>query len=123
MKKAWKLFPVFLLVLAFAPLTPATPVQQDDSAKATPAEVREIRGELVSVDTDNQTLTIKLENDEKVQFQYDSNTAVENTDSGVQGLSAETGTQLTIRYTEENGKRMATWIEIKSQDLGDNAPG
>ncbi len=122
MKNPWKLSPVFLLALALAPITRATPAQ-DDSAKATPAEVREMRGELVKVDTDNQTFTIKLENDEEVQFQYDSNTAIENRDSGVQGLSAETGTQLTIRYTEENGKRIATWIEIKSQELGDNAPG
>ena len=122
MHRFWKLFPVFLLVLAFTPVMRAMPVQDDYAAPAQAAEVREMQGELVKVDTDNQTFTIKLENGEEVQLQYDSSTEVEDRDSGVQGLSNEAGTQLTIRYTEENGKRMATRIEIKRQDVSD-VPG
>jgi hypothetical protein len=119
MQRFWKLFPVFLLVLAFAPVTRAMPVQDDYAAPAQAAEVREMQGALVKVDTDNLTFTIKLENGEEVQLQYDSNTEVEDRDSGVQGLSDEAGTQLTVHYTEENGKRLATWIQIKRQDVTD----
>jgi lipopolysaccharide export LptBFGC system permease protein LptF len=70
------------------------------------------RGELLKVDSTGQTFTIKQENDEEMQFQYNSSTKVEGSQNGVQGLSSETGTRVTVYYTEQSGAKIATKIEI-----------
>ena len=70
------------------------------------------RGELVKVDATSQTFTIKQAGDEQVQFQYTASTKVEGSQNGVQGLSSETGTSVTVHYREQSGHKIATKIEI-----------
>ena len=74
------------------------------------------RGELLKVDTTGQTFTIKQPNNEEMQFQYNSSTKVEGSQNGVQGLSSETGTRVTVHYREQSGQRLATRIEIIKSD-------
>jgi hypothetical protein len=57
-------------------------------------------------------LTIKLENGDSVQFQYNSDTKEEGSQNGIQGLSTDTGTQVSVQYKEQSGKKVATRIEI-----------
>jgi hypothetical protein len=75
-----------------------------------------IQGKLVKVDLENQTFTIKLENDDEVKFEFDSSTSVEGKDTGVKSLADEPGTPLVVRYTESDGRKKATKIEIKKAD-------
>ena len=70
------------------------------------------RGELLKVDAASQTFTIRQANDEEMQFKYDSNTKVEGSQNGVQGLSSETGTSVTVHYREQSGQKIATRIEV-----------
>lgn len=110
-------FPLILLILAFTSVTRAIPNHSDPGlAMGQSPELKVITGELAKVDLENQTLTLKLENDEEAVFQYDADTRVEGRENGVQGLSTETGTKVTVSYTEEEGKRTATKIEIKKSD-------
>lgn len=120
MRKVWTAFSMMLLTVTFAAFPCAVPGRADSTnvSPQTPQEqqmVREqiARGELVSVDTDNNTLTIRTANDQEMQFNYDSNTKVEGTENGVQGLSTQTGNQLVIHYREgDNGQKIATRIEV-----------
>ncbi len=74
------------------------------------------RGELLKVDTASQSFTIKQANDQEMQFQYNSSTKVEGSQNGVQGLSSETGTRVTVYYKEQSGHKVATKIEIIKSD-------
>ena len=115
MQRILRILPLFLLILSFAAAASA----MQSEPQTTPAQTTEkqsVGGELVKVDAANQTLTVKQENGEEVQFQYDSNTKVEGSQNGVQGLSSETGARVTVQYAEGSGKRMATVIEINKSD-------
>jgi hypothetical protein len=72
-------------------------------------------GDLQSVDTTTQTFTIKDSRGEQVQFRYDSSTQVEGSSEGVQGLSSQTGTRVTVHYQEKSGEKMATRIVINKE--------
>jgi hypothetical protein len=115
LQKPWKVLPIIMLALAIASVMSVVPAR---SAVAMPEQAgasHMTQGELVSVDATSQTFTIKQENGVEMQFLYDSNTKVEGKDNGVQGLAAETGSQLTVHYTERSGKKLATQIEIRKQ--------
>ncbi len=73
-------------------------------------------GELQQVDTTNQTFTTKDTEGKEMQFRYDTSTQVEGSSQGVQGLSSQTGTQVTVHYEEKSGQKMATRIEIKNDN-------
>ncbi len=112
MKNVWKAFPLVLLALAFAAGTRAIPSL---SASVQSPESKSLMGELVKVDLENKTFTIKSDDDE-IMFQYDQELKVEGRENGIQGLATETGIQITVYYTEEDGKRLASKIEIKKSD-------
>ncbi len=117
MQNPWKVIPLLLLATAFTTVNAVpAPIKSPAGMPLEAAENHMMQGELVKVDTDKQTFTIKLENGEEIQFQYDSNTKVEGRENGVQGLSTESGSHLTVHYTERSGKRMATRIEIKERE-------
>ena len=115
MRKFWKALP--LLVFGLTILTAGkTYVAQAAASPLVGLEGQENKvaeGELVKVDMENQTLTIKVKSGEEIQFQYDSKTTVEGRENGIQGLSSEAGSDLTVHYTEASGKKMATKIAIK----------
>jgi hypothetical protein len=106
MTRVLKSVPVFVLILAFATVTCAMPNQ------AAQGEEKMAQGSLVKVDTEKMTVSIKPETGEEIQFSYDANTKVEGSQSGVQGLSSETGTKVTVYYTESSGKMLATRITV-----------
>jgi hypothetical protein len=116
MKKLLRSLPALILLLPLAAFSRTLPawsgamgfVGQDH-------EVQMLEGELVKVDLENRTFTIKLEDKEEVQFQFDGNTMVEGKENGVQGLAGDTGTRLAVRYKESEGKKTATKIEIKKK--------
>ena len=112
MKNVWKVFALAVLVLAFATGTRAI---SGFSASVQSQELKALTGELVKVDLENKTFTVKSD-DEEILFQYDQELKVEGRENGIQGLSTETGLQVTVYYTEEDGKKVAGKIEIKKSD-------
>ena len=108
-KQVWMVFPVFLLALALAavaaPAYQATSSQSNDNAKIA-------TGELMKVDTTAQTFTIKDPSGDQMQFQYTNDTKVEGAQTSMQGLAGETGTQVTVHYTESSGNKIANRIEV-----------
>lgn len=118
MKKLCSVFSVLLLTLTIASMAPSAPAQSDHpSVVGTSSHQSEevARGELLKVDTTNQTFTIKTAGDMEMEFHYTSETKVEGSKTGVQGLSSETGTRVAVYYREDSGQRMATRIEINKK--------
>ncbi len=112
MRKLWNALPLFLLALAIARISAAVPTSFD---QASSEKSMVATGELQKVDTTNQTFTIKAASGEVLQFSYNESTKVEGSDAGVQGLSSESGTQVTVRYKEESGKRLAISIQVQKK--------
>ncbi len=71
-------------------------------------------GELTRVDSMAKTFTIKSDDGTEMNFQYSDQTVVVGGEKGVQGLSSNQGSKVTVFYTETEGKRQATRIEISS---------
>ena len=107
MKQLWKILPIFLVVLAIGTFSMIVRGQT-----AQPQKELSVQGELLKVDTATMTFTIKPADGEEMSFQYDTNTKVEGSEKGVEGLSPNSGTKLNVHYEEKSGKKVATRIEI-----------
>ncbi len=117
MLRLWRVVPTVLLAVAFVIFARVNSGSSYTNPTAVQSpEVKSVTGVLKNVDSEHQTFTLKLENDEEIVFQYDQDTKVEGRESGVQGLSSDTGIQLTVYYTEEDGKNVVTKIEIKKSE-------
>ena len=116
MRSLWKSLMVCLALLAVASVVPAVSAQSSDvsarSEQSSGDKALVASGQLLSVDTTNLTFTIKNTKGEEMLFRYDASTQVEGSSEGVQGLSSQTGTRVTVQYEEKSGQRMATRIVI-----------
>lgn len=117
MKKLWRILPVFLMVLAIGTFSKAVQTRSGSESGIVQSQKElSVQGELLKVDTSTMTFTIKLKDGEETSFQYDTNTKVEGSQSGIQGLSQQSGTKVTVHYQEKSGKKVATRIEIIKAD-------
>jgi Cu/Ag efflux protein CusF len=109
-------FPAIAALSLMLVSTPALALQQ---AQAPPpaqdsAASMSARGELVKVDSDAKTITIKAAEGEQV-FAYNDQTEVVGAREGVAGLAGKAGAQVTVQYTSEKGTKTATKIEVQGQ--------
>ncbi len=83
------------------------------AASVAAQESRSIQGELVQVDTDAQTLVVRGEDGMPMQFQYTDETEVSGAQDSIAGLATEQNAKVTVHFTEEEGARKATRIEVQ----------
>ncbi len=107
---AW---PVLAVALAYILVALGGPVPLKSG---TFSDEQMAQGELVKVDTDHQNFTVKLENNQEMEFEYNADTKVEGSQNGIQGLASDSGTKVVVYYRDESGKRVATRIEIKKDN-------
>jgi hypothetical protein len=113
-----------LLIAPAAALAQAQdrPAQQPPAAGQPPSSERpgagaqaassSASGELVKVDADAKTLSIKSTDGQEQQFSYNEQTEVSGARGGVAGLATKAGSKVTIQFTESGGSKMATKIEV-----------
>ncbi len=119
MNNRWKTMSLFLLTLAIVALPAGVQAQPHHLAVSAQANSEKVaQGELVRVDTEAQTLTIKSPTGEEIDFQYNSDTKVEGSTSGVQGLSTKTGTRLMVHYKDQSSSKLAVRVEIVKSGTG-----
>jgi hypothetical protein len=70
------------------------------------------KGELVKVDADAKTITIKGADGVETEFAYTAATEVGGGREGVAGLATKSGSKVTVHYTSDMGKKTATKIEV-----------
>jgi hypothetical protein len=116
-------FALFVAAPAFAQQPSPSPSPNPPSPTAAPAptaqEPRAARaetasGELVKVDVDAKTISIKGADGAETVFSYNDRTDVGGgARDGVAGLATKAGTQVTVHYTSDMGTKTATKIEVK----------
>jgi Cu/Ag efflux protein CusF len=70
------------------------------------------KGELVKVDADAKTITIKGADGVETEFAYTATTDVPGASEGVSGLATKSGSKVTVHYTTDMGKKTVTKIEV-----------
>ena len=89
---------------------PAPMAQEPKAARAETAS-----GELVKVDVDAKTISIKGADGAETVFAYNDRTDVGGgARDGVAGLATKAGTQVTVHFTSDMGTKTATKIEVKA---------
>ena len=94
---------VFSAIAVYA--TPQQPPQQAQGQKA-------LEGVLTSIDANNHMLRVMGTDNKEWVFVYTDETQVAGPDKSVQGLAGKSGTKLRITYRVEQGKNVATSIEV-----------
>jgi hypothetical protein len=116
--------PVFGPSVKAAPLLQAErPTQQPDRAQS-PDRAQPDRsaqqsataaGQLVKVDPDAKTLSIKTANGPDMMFRYNDQTVVTGGEKSVAGLATMSGAQVTVSYRTEGANYIATRIEVRDK--------
>ena len=70
------------------------------------------KGELVKVDADAKTITIKSADGVETEYAYTAATDVAGFREGVAGLATKSGSKVTVHFTTDMGKKTATKIEV-----------
>jgi hypothetical protein len=97
---------------ALALVIGAAPVLADQSAPPAqkPSEHAQqampVRGELISVNADTKSLTVKKADNAEVTFQYDDTTDVSGEKDSAAGLATMTNRQVTVHYTEDAASKV-----------------
>jgi hypothetical protein len=122
-------FPVaaFALMIAAAPALAAqdpqppagrpggAPGAQPPAAQEPAARAMNASGELVKVDTDANTISIKGAGGAEQLFSYNDQTEVTGGREGVAGLATKAGSRVTIEYKDEAGSKLATKIQVEER--------
>jgi hypothetical protein len=94
-----------------APTQAPAPMAERRSAKAETA-----KGELVKVDADAKSITIKGSDGIETVFAYNDATEVAGGRDGVAGLATKAGSKVTVHFTSAAGAKTATKIEVAGAD-------
>jgi len=94
------------LVIGMTPLL----AQAQDQAQP-PALTAE--GELLRVDLDAMTFTIKAADDNELEFRFTDETEVAGGAEGIEGLATMSGTLVHVEYQAQDSVTVATKIEIQ----------
>ena len=96
-----------------APAPAPAPMAQDSKASA---RAEKASGELVKVDVDAKTISIKGADGAETVFSYNDRTDVGGgARDGVAGLATKAGTRVTVHYTSDMGTKTATKIEVQDK--------
>lgn len=88
---------------------PEAPAQDSQAA----AEAQTASGTLTKVDADNKTLSVKGADGAEMTFSYTADTEITGDKTGEQGLATAEGSMVTVHYTEKDGAKTASKIEVK----------
>jgi hypothetical protein len=102
--------------LAFAQQDPPKeqPRTERESPRAEATAESSAQGELVKVDADAKMIAIKSADGRELQFSYTDATEVSGSREGVAGLATKAGSKVTVHFTEKDGSKVATRIEVQS---------
>ena len=104
-----------IALAAFIVTATASPAfaQAPDSQAPAQAQTQTAKGELLKVDTEKMTLSIKSADGAEQEFTYDSQTEITGAQKGVQGLATAAGSKVTVSYTMSGETKTATKVEVQ----------
>lgn len=72
-----------------------------------------LQGELISVNPDSHTFIVRDSQQNKVEFTYSEQTEISGASENIEGLAGDEGHTVTVYYTTEGSKKMATKVEVR----------
>ncbi|HLV01918.1 MAG TPA: hypothetical protein VKZ59_11665 [Acidobacteriota bacterium] len=109
--KRMALISTFFLIFAFVPALLA----QEAGAQQQEEATQSFQGELVSVDSLSQKLTVRDAEGTEMEFSYTDETEVIGAEEGVAGLATKSGSQVSVSYTDDGQSKTATQIQVMQQ--------
>lgn len=88
---------------------------QQPNQQPSPQQPMVAHGQLVHVDADAQTLTVKASGGDTMVFHYTASTRVTGAQERVEGLATMAGANVTVQYTGERNNLIATAIEVQAK--------
>jgi len=104
---------VALAAMACMATTAAVPALAQESGQQA-QETRWVQGELIGVDTDTQTLTVRTSAETELEFRYTDETEVTGAQEGMAGLATIDGSTVTVYYVTDGDRHTAVKIEVQS---------
>ena len=99
---------------------PATYQPRPAPSEERPAPVRDMKGELISIDLKNNTIMVRAENGMEQTFRFNDLTSVlgvepqgTTTSTQVRSLIGKEGSEVMVRWDEEAGAKMATSVTVE----------
>jgi hypothetical protein len=106
----------FLSVPAFAQQAPQpAPAPAPAPQASAQHDAMSLEGELVDVDANEKTITVKSADGKEEQLRYTDATKVTGADSGIAGLANTENTRVTVRFTGEGDERLVTDIKVHAK--------
>lgn len=100
----------FVLVAGAAPVVTAQ--DQAGAQQEAQAQAQHAKGELVKVDADAKTLSVRTADGAEMTFSYTDTTEITGA-AGAQGLATSAGSKVTVHYTTKDQSRIATRVEVE----------
>lgn len=101
----------FLVCLAAA--APALTQQQNDRQQQ--AQVEAVQGELLDVDTESRTISVRAPGGDEIRFAYTNETVITGADEQTQGLATIEGTHVRVYFTRSDDGYTATRVVVESK--------
>ncbi|MFB3906441.1 MAG: hypothetical protein ACE15E_23600 [Acidobacteriota bacterium] len=102
-----------LVLINFASLVQADDPKSSTSQSQTQGQEKSVMGDLKRIDSDAKKVVVTTSTGTDMEFLYDDSTQVVGAGGTIEGLSASTGTKVTVFYKEEGGQNKATKIQVK----------
>jgi len=108
----------FIALAAFIVTATASPsafaqAPAPDSQAPAQAQTQTAKGELLKVDTEKMTLSIKSADGAEQEFTYNSQTEITGAQKGVQGLATAAGSKVIVSYTMSGETKTATKVDVQ----------
>jgi hypothetical protein len=106
------------IVSAFAAFVSVLPAMASQSTPPAAQPERQkdpapITGELLALDSEAKSFTVKTDADAEMKFSYTEETEIVGADKGTSGLATMSGAAVTVHYTFHGTANTATKIEVK----------
>ena len=101
---------VALVALCVVGVLTAAAQQQQQPSDPKPGMAK---GEVMKVDADAKTISIKTEQGSEMRFSYTDATKVTGADGTVAGLATTAGTKVVVEYTTQGRTLVATAIQVE----------
>jgi hypothetical protein len=104
---------VLMSVLAAAP---APAQQQGDRGREQQQTVEVVDGELLKVDPDARTISVRAPGGAEIQFAYTNETVITGSEEQTQGLATIEGTHVRVYFTRSDDAYTATRVVVEPEE-------
>lgn len=103
------------LALRLAAAPPALAQQPNDQDRGQQAQVEVVEGELLEVDPDTRTISVRAPGGGELEFTYTNETVITGADEQTQGIATIEGAHVRVYFTRSDEAYTATRVVVESK--------